>query len=450
MAQRGCDDVIGPGAPSGSPGADEAPAVALDGLTKHYDRVEALHEVSLSVGRSRFLVLLGPSGSGKSTLIRCLAGIERPTAGEIRIAGEVVAGRRRSVPPERRDLAMVFQDFALWPHMTVTENVTFALRRRRPAKAQAAATAHSMLDRVGLAHHAGRYPHELSGGEQQRVALARALVAKPTLLLFDEPLSSLDANLRERLRIEIGTLVREQGATAVYITHDQGEAFALGDEIGVLQSGRLVQHGAPEVIYRTPATPFVARFTGLAGVLPGRLLGSAPSRSAGGLDQAAGAGGRVRAAQAGEQVRVALATTNPTLQADIQATPMGPLSPGAAVQVMLRPTAARICNPHARAATLRAVIRDGAYHGRGYDYVLTVGEGVDLTGIFDRRRFAVGETVGVHLDPTRALAFAADPAINLAPLSADALARDAPDRLGAPDRDWPPRTAELAPIDGSS
>ncbi len=252
--------------------------IEIDSVNKQYQGgVQALHDISLKVGAGRFLVLLGPSGSGKSTLLRCLGGIERPTAGTISIDGSVVASERSYVPPEQRDLAMVFQDFALWPHMTVAENVAFALRRRRTSKSEALSHARAMLERVGLHIHTARYPHELSGGEQQRVALARALVAKPGLMLFDEPLSSLDANLRERLRVEIGTLVREQGATAVYITHDQGEAFALGDEIGVLQSGRLIQHGTPEEIYRTPATPFVARFTGVAGTLQGYVQGPGPA-----------------------------------------------------------------------------------------------------------------------------------------------------------------------------
>ncbi len=391
------------GAVSSNDGAGATPAVQVDRLSKRYEAVTALDEVSLSVAPGRFLVLLGPSGSGKSTLIRCLAGIENPTSGSITISGKIVAGGRRQTPPERRDLTMVFQDFALWPHMTVEENVAFALRRRKTGSVETGTRAGAMLQRVGLARHRKRYPHELSGGEQQRVALARALVARPTLLLFDEPLSSLDANLREQLRIEIGTLVRDEGATAVYITHDQREAFALGDEIGILRAGKLVQRGTPETIYREPATSFVASFTGLSGILHGRVSGPGTAIS--------------------DHVRVAVMTTDATRHLDLTATAMTPLKPGTAVQVMLRPTAARICNPQARGADLRAVVRDSAYHGRGYDYVLELGPGVTLTGIFDRRRLARGETVGLHLDPNGALAFAADASINGAPLSAEALLR---------------------------
>ena len=177
---------------SGKDPMSDAPAVQVDRLSKRYEAVTALDEVSLSVAPGRFLVLLGPSGSGKSTLIRCLAGIENPTSGSIAINGKLVAGGRRQTPPERRDLTMVFQDFALWPHMTVEENVAFALRRRKTGSVETGTRAGAMLQRVGLARHRKRYPHELSGGEQQRVALARALVARPTLLLFDEPLSSLE------------------------------------------------------------------------------------------------------------------------------------------------------------------------------------------------------------------------------------------------------------------
>ncbi len=362
--------------------------VFMDGLSKRYNRVSALDDVSLGVAPGRFLVLLGPSGSGKSTLIRCLAGIEHPSAGRIEIGGRVVADGRLQVPPEQRDLAMVFQDFGLWPHMTVAENVAFSLRRRRSARSTAHEHALAMLERVGLHVHSRRYPHELSGGEQQRVALARALVSKPSLLLFDEPLSSLDANLRERLRIEIGTLVREQEATAVYITHDQSEAFALGDEIGVLQGGRLIQHGPPEVIYRTPASPFVARFTGVAGVLKGYVSGPGP----------AGPG----------PVTVVVPSTDPRSSLELSATAMTELAPGTPAQVMLRPTAARICRTGSRPAVLRGVVRDSAFHGRGYDYVIELGEKLHLTGVFDRRRFDRGAVVDIFVHPAGSLAFADD------------------------------------------
>jgi len=232
--------------------------VTFTGAGKRYGAVRALAGVDLEVEAGRFLVLLGPSGSGKTTLVRALAGIERLDEGEIRVGTRLVSGPRKHVPPEQRDLAMVFQDYALWPHLTARGNVEYALRRRKLAADQARARSLEALERVGLSGLAERYPHELSGGQQQRVALARAIVAKPGLLLFDEPLSNLDTDLRERLRVEIATLTRQCGATAVYITHDQAEAFALADVIGVLDQGRLVQLADPETLYHKPATPFVA------------------------------------------------------------------------------------------------------------------------------------------------------------------------------------------------
>jgi iron(III) transport system ATP-binding protein len=219
-----------------------AERITIDGLTKVYPGgAGALSDVSLDVEPGTFLVLLGPSGSGKTTLLRCLAGIERITSGRIAIGGRAVADGSLHVPPDRRDLSMVFQDYALWPHLTVTDNVAFALRRRGLGRAECRAQARLMLDRVGLGALAGRYPNQLSGGEQQRVALARALVADTGLILCDEPLSNLDADLRERMRVEISALVRDAEATTIYITHDQAEAFALADRVGVLQHGNLLQ-----------------------------------------------------------------------------------------------------------------------------------------------------------------------------------------------------------------
>ncbi|MDA8316741.1 MAG: ABC transporter ATP-binding protein, partial [Actinomycetota bacterium] len=249
-----------------------AERVSFERVGKRYQgQVKALEDVSLEVAAGTVLVLLGPSGSGKTTLLRCLAGIERITSGRIALGGREVASASRHVPPEKRDLAMVFQDYALWPHLVARDNVAFALRRRHLSRAERRARADEMLERVGLGRLGDRYPSELSGGEQQRVALARALVGDTGLVLCDEPLSNLDADLRERLRVEISSLVRGAGATTVYITHDQSEAFALADQVGVLEQGRLVQVGSPEEIYAAPATPFVARFTGLAAELAVRI-----------------------------------------------------------------------------------------------------------------------------------------------------------------------------------
>jgi iron(III) transport system ATP-binding protein len=393
-------------------------AVELHGLTKRYGDVLALSEVSLKLEAGRFLVLLGPSGSGKSTLIRCLAGIERPSAGSITLAGAPVAVPRRHVPPERRDLAMVFQDFALWPHLTVARNVAFALRRRRISAAESSRRVSRMLGRVGIAHLASRYPHELSGGEQQRVALARALVGRPSLLLFDEPLSSLDTNLRERLRIEIGTLVREIGASAVYITHDQGEAFALGDEVGVLQDGRLVQHDTPEGVYRRPQSAFVARFTGLAGELQGRVL-TAPSQIDSSPDThpdgepmtADGTPHLAKDDTPRELVRVLIAGAGTTRAGELLASCTEPLAPGQAVQILIRPAAVTLTAPDDPGACLHGTVLDSAFRGRGYDHVVRLPDGTLLSEIFAHDSHRREQAVGLRIDPDRCLTFAADAAV---------------------------------------
>jgi iron(III) transport system ATP-binding protein len=389
--------------------APSAPsALELSSLTKRYGAVEALSGVSLSVDAGRVLVLLGPSGSGKSTLIRCLAGIERPSEGSILLAGAPVAAGRTHLPPERRDLAMVFQDFALWPHMTVARNVAFALRRRRVSAGEAAQRVSQMLSRVGIGQLASRYPHELSGGEQQRVALARALVGRPSLLLFDEPLSSLDANLRERLRIEISTLVREIGASAVYITHDQGEAFALGDEVGVLQDGRLVQHDTPEGVYRRPASAFVARFTGLAGELRGRVLAMSDREHS----PSSGAGGaRAERGSARELVRVLLDPSAAGARAgELLASCNEALEPGAAVQVLLRPAAVTLCEPDDPGASLLGEVLDSAFRGRGYDHVVRLPDGTMLSEIFAAHSHRREHAVGLRVDPEGCLTYATDAA----------------------------------------
>ena len=314
-------------------------------------------------------------------LIRSLAGIERLDSGEVRLSGQLVSAGRANVPPERRDLAMVFQDYALWPHLTVGDNVGYALRRRRLDSSRARERVTAALRRVGLADHALRYPHELSGGEQQRVALARALVARPRLLLFDEPLSNLDADLRERLRVEIGTLTRESGSTAIYITHDQSEAFALADKVGVLDRGTIVQFGRPEDIYRRPATPFVARFTGVAGELTGRVA-------------------HVKADLAAIQVEGSV----------IDARTIGTMRSGESARVLVRPAAAclsgRATGTEAMGAnTIHGTVVDVAYRGRGYDHVVAAGPHV-ISAVHASRAYRRGDPVDVAFDADHVLAYA--------------------------------------------
>lgn len=233
------------------------------GLVKDFGATRALHGVDFAARPGHFVCLLGPSGCGKTTLLRLIAGIAEPTAGEIRMNDRRIEG----VPPERRNFGMVFQTFALFPHMSVARNVGFGLEMRGVPKAQAQRRIAAALDLVGLGALGDRLPREISGGQQQRVALARAVVIEPDLLLFDEPLSNLDARLRDDLREDLRALQSKLGITAIYVTHDQAEAMALADEIVVMRAGRIVERGAPADLYRRPATRFTADFLGLTNVL---------------------------------------------------------------------------------------------------------------------------------------------------------------------------------------
>jgi ABC-type Fe3+/spermidine/putrescine transport system ATPase subunit len=260
-------------------------ALRFNRLRKDFGDTTAVSDLDLEVASGESVVLLGPSGCGKTTTLRMVAGFERPTGGRISIGDTMVAGPGVFVPPERREVGVVFQSYALWPHMTVADNIGFGLtvRRRRRATGAGrqssvagveAALAQVQLD--GLGH---RYPHELSGGQQQRVALARALVTQPRLLLLDEPLSNLDTRLREDMRLEIRRIQRESGLTMIYITHDRVEALALADRIVALNQGEIQQIGTPETLYRHPRTRFVALSLGPANFLPGRTVrsGTAPA-----------------------------------------------------------------------------------------------------------------------------------------------------------------------------
>jgi len=248
--------------------------VALNDISVAFDGVPALQNVSLSVDESEFFTLVGPSGCGKTTLLRTIAGFEEPEAGTVEI-GENVAG----VPPEDRNVGVVFQDYALFPHMTVRENVAYGLRYRRPPEGvDAEERAENLLDLVDMGDMSDRNPEELSGGQQQRIALARALAPRPNVLLLDEPLSALDARLRERLRVVIRDIQQELSITTIYVTHDQEEALAISDRVAVINDGQVEQVGLPERIYREPATRFVAEFVGDNNLLDGEVVSTDPPR----------------------------------------------------------------------------------------------------------------------------------------------------------------------------
>jgi iron(III) transport system ATP-binding protein len=247
--------------------------VVLEGLTKRFGEVGAVRDLDLEIEDGELVSLLGPSGCGKTTTLRLLAGFLVPDGGRIIVDGRVVSAPGDVVPPERRSMSMIFQSYAVWPHKTVFENVAFGLRLRKVSRADLERRVTRMLDLVRLGSLADRYPGELSGGQQQRVALARALVVEPKILLLDEPLSNLDANLREEMRFEIRRLHDEMRITSVYVTHDQAEAMVTSDRIAVMHDGRLEQMGSPEDVYERPSTQFVAGFIGRTNCLPGVVTG---------------------------------------------------------------------------------------------------------------------------------------------------------------------------------
>jgi putative spermidine/putrescine transport system ATP-binding protein len=297
----------------------EPVAVELKGLRRWYGDVHALDGLDLLMAPGEMVVLLGPSGCGKTTALRILAGLERQNEGQVLVGGKDVS----TVPPNKRDMGMVFQAYSLFPHLTVVDNVAFGLKLRGRSGAERRQRAGDMLDLVGLGQHADRYAHQLSGGQQQRVALARALAIEPAVLLLDEPLSALDAKVRVQLRDEIRRVQLDVGTTTLFVTHDQEEALAVADRVGVMNAGRLDQLAPPAELYAAPATPFVGQFVGLSNRIPAHsangsadVLGTTVPTLAG---SATGTGAalvrpeavRVRADQSGTVIVTAVAFLGP-------------------------------------------------------------------------------------------------------------------------------------------
>jgi ABC-type Fe3+/spermidine/putrescine transport system ATPase subunit len=329
--------------------------VRVAGIRKRYGAASVLEDVTLDFPAGGLSTLLGPSGCGKTTLLRVIAGFVDPDAGTVRVGDRDVGAE----PPWRRRIGFVFQGHALWPHMSVLDNVAYGLRLRGLSRAEVASKAGGALERVGLEGLGGRPPGQLSGGQQQRVAIARALVLEPDVLLLDEPLSSLDAQLRVGMRREIRRLQREAGITAIYVTHDQEEALQLSDAVAVMRAGRVEQAGTAEEVYTRPRTPFVAAALGAATLLRG------------------------------------IAQADGTLLAGGSRLPLGlpPEAAGRAVTVAVRPEAVALVAEGA-AGALRATVTERAYLGHAWRIVARAGEGLDLTAHSDRA-LAVGDTVSI-------------------------------------------------------
>lgn len=278
-------------------------ALTLDRVSKRFGPVIAVDDVALSVAKGEILAILGPSGCGKTTALRMVAGFEEPDSGSIDIGGVRVADGNRTMPPDRRKVGMVFQDGALFPHLTVAQNVAFGLRNGNRDERVA-----EVLDLVGLRGSGSRMPHQLSGGQQQRVALARALAPQPELILLDEPFSSLDAALRARLRTDVQVILKQTGVTALLVTHDQEEALSIADQVAVMWDGRILQVARPEELYLRPATRRVAEFVGEAQFLPGSSEGRAVTCALGRLPAVNAASGPVDVMVRPEILRLAPGT----------------------------------------------------------------------------------------------------------------------------------------------
>ena len=343
----------------------------------------AVDHMSFDVGIGEIVVLLGPSGCGKTTTLRCVAGLEHPTAGTISIGGVVVSAPDGGIhmPPRLRDIGMVFQSYAVWPHMTVKQNVAYPLRQRRVARGEGDRKVAEVLELVGLAEYVERPVTQLSGGQMQRVALARSLVYQPQLLLLDEPLSNLDAKLRLRLRDDLRRIIKQTGVTALYVTHDQAEAVVLGDRIGVMRDGKLLQLAPPHEIYNRPANLFVANFTGASNLLSGRVL------------ERAGEFGIVEAG-AGERLTAWL--------------PSG-VRLGEPVNIAVRPENVRLgVNGSAEPNTFVARITGQRYQGTQTIYEIALfGAKLDALELGTAARFSVGGDVNVALPPALCWAYPA-------------------------------------------
>ncbi|HKQ31200.1 MAG TPA: ABC transporter ATP-binding protein [Burkholderiales bacterium] len=350
------------------------PLLELRNISHAYADDAVVSDLSLSLAEGKIGCLLGPSGCGKTTVLRCVAGFERVSRGEIFLNDKLVSSPAVHLPAERRRIGTVFQDYALFPHLTVADNIVFGLhtlsvdeRRLRLAE---------LLDTVGLVGLGGKYPHELSGGQQQRVALARALAPQPQLLLLDEPFSNLDVDLRERLSIEVRDILKARGITAILVTHDQHEAFVMADEIGVMYEGHIQQWNTPYNLYHQPVNRFVADFVGQGVFLPGTVLND-------------------------RQIKIELGTVNGMLPSEVK----GGDHHGQTVSVLLRPDDI----VHDDASKLQAEVVAKAFRGAEFMYTLKLPSGARILSLVpSHHNHAIGEKIGIRLDVDHIVAFGAN------------------------------------------
>jgi len=354
--------------------ASAEPLLALKNVHQAYAGLHVVRRLSFGLQRGAIGCLLGPSGCGKTTVLRCIAGFEAIRAGEIWLNGQCVSAAGTLVPPERRHIGMVFQDYALFPHLTVARNVEFGLHTL--AKTERERRAADCIEAVGLSGLAGSYPHELSGGQQQRVALARALAPRPDLLLLDEPFSNLDVSLRERLGQEVRDIIKRFNITCVLVTHDQNEAFAIADEIGIMDQGEIQQWDSAYNLYHRPRTRFIADFVGQGVLLPGSVVSS-------------------------RQVNIELGTLNGEIPPACVAG-CDVCGKGCSVDVLLRPDDI----VHDDSSSLKAAVLHKAFRGAEILYTLELDSGRRVLALVpSHHNHALGEKIGIRLDVDHVVAF---------------------------------------------
>lgn len=349
------------------------PLLNVSNLNHSFGQHGVIHDLSFQLLKGSIGCLLGPSGCGKTTVLRCIAGFEQPNSGQIVVAGQTVSSPQTFIPPEKRKIGMVFQDYALFPHLNVSENIAFGLTNKTDTEKRS--RVHEMLDLVGLVSHAKKFPHELSGGQQQRISLARALAPEPELLLLDEPFSNLDTDLRERLSLEVREILKSSGTTAILVTHDQHEAFAMSDEIGVMHQGVIQQWDSAYNLYHRPANRFVADFIGQGSFLAGKVLDT-------------------------QHVRISLGTLFSDIPVDC--CPPSDLDAECIVDVLLRPDDVI----HDDASLMTACVVSKMFRGAEFLYTLELASGERIYSLVpSHHNHAIGEQIGIRLAVDHVVAF---------------------------------------------